>query len=293
MALYVLLQVTRRCKARSRFCALLLAFPRKKPDQAKRSDTTKVAMLKDLFLAMSGVHNRRPIWNFTYPRVAGAVQRAASKAGLGTVTLHQRASVDMARQYWSLDAVQKKRSLVASKEHAQVRTQQSNRSRLWKAGRGCPRAVGGVREISSRNHAGNASSCDSNMSKVDHVARSWLLRLSATWKCSVSSVDPLWLLFLRTSLLVEGKLPGPPRPRGSEPELGTRFWCKKFELVSKRSPFPFETRCHIRRSSGCLSHTAKCSNFNAHPTSCSVLVRLFVAKRGIPTALVQASASPL
>ena len=62
---------------------------------------------EDLFLAMSNTHDHRPIWNLTYP-----VQQAASETGLGTVTLyqlrHSGASVDIARQYRTLDAVQKR-----------------------------------------------------------------------------------------------------------------------------------------------------------------------------------------
>ena len=51
------------------------------------------------------MHDHRPIWNFTYPHVA-------AETGLGTVIFHQLrysgASVDTARQYRTLDAVQKR-----------------------------------------------------------------------------------------------------------------------------------------------------------------------------------------
>ena len=38
---------------------------------------------------------------------------------------------------------------------------------------------------------------------------------------------------------------------------------------------PFETRCQIQQSSGCLSHTVKWSNFDTYPTSCTVFVCFF------------------
>ena len=86
-------------------------------------------------------------------------------------------------------------------------------------------------------------------------------------------------VILRTALLVEGKLLGPPTPRDSEPKLGTPFCSRKtFEPVSKRSPFTFETRRQIQRSVGCLSRTAKCNDSNAHPACCIVLARFFVCK---------------
>ena len=60
----------------------------------------------------TNAHDHQPIWNFTYPRVASAVQQAAVEIGQGTVTLcqlrHSGASVDTARQYRTLDAVQKR-----------------------------------------------------------------------------------------------------------------------------------------------------------------------------------------
>ena len=54
-------------------------------------DSPHLNGLEDLFLATSSAHDHRPIWNFTYPQVASAVQ--------------QSAVVDMARQHRTLDAV--------------------------------------------------------------------------------------------------------------------------------------------------------------------------------------------
>ena len=109
MALYVLLGLsaysrpstllaTRRCdlvkpaKDGSLFWALLQHLQEEaRPSKTQRYDegclldSLHLNGLQDLFLAKSGAHDRSPIWSVTYPQVAGAVQRAASEAGLGTV----------------------------------------------------------------------------------------------------------------------------------------------------------------------------------------------------------------
>ena len=81
---------------------------------------------------------------------ANAVQQAAAETGLGTVTLyqlrHSGASVDMPRQQIERWMRFEKSSLVGGKEHAQVRTQQSNRSRLRKTGSGSPNTVRSMRK---------------------------------------------------------------------------------------------------------------------------------------------------
>ena len=84
------------------------------PGPAKPSDATRAAPLDSPpeRIAMSGVHDHRPIWNFTSPQVANAVQQAAAGTWLGTATYyslrHSGASVDMPRQHRMLDAVQKR-----------------------------------------------------------------------------------------------------------------------------------------------------------------------------------------
>ena len=64
--------------------------------------------------------------------------------------------------------------MVASKDHAQVRTQQSNRSRLRKTGSGGANTLRRIRKTLSINHAGVAASCASNTAKIDVAGRSGL-----------------------------------------------------------------------------------------------------------------------
>ena len=75
------------CEGGSRFWALLQHLQEEarssktqRYDEGCLLDSPCLNGLQDLFLAMSGAHDRSPIWSFTYPQVSGAVQRAASEA---------------------------------------------------------------------------------------------------------------------------------------------------------------------------------------------------------------------
>ena len=173
--------------------------------------------------------------------------------------------MDMARQHQSLDAVQK-RGTWSQAESMQERPQQSNRSRLkgnWL----------GRSEILARNakHFLAKSRWDSHSSRVVHVARS-VLRAGFRGCRQRGKTRSKLVVTVRTSSLVEGRFLGPPKLRGSMPKLETSLLSKATELESQCSPTPFETGCQIQQSCGCLSHTAKWSDFDASQACCTVFV---------------------
>ena len=175
---------------------------------AKPSDTTRGCLLdspylnglEDLFLAMSGVHDHRPIWNFTYPQAASTVSCCRSWAG--NSDLLPASSLRRQRGHGSTisnaGCCSEERSLVASKKLAQVRTQQSSRSGPRKTASRGP-------NVTRRVHARSASPCESKTSRT-HVAAGSGLHVAPLRTC-----------------LQEEKLLEPPRLKGSGPKLGTPF----------------------------------------------------------------------
>ena len=89
----------------------------------------------------------------------------------------------------------KKRSLVADKELAQVRTQ---RSRLRNTGSGSPNTMRRMRKTPSTNHVGVATSCASNTPRFDVATRRGL-RLGFRVAANVENFHPFggahWSLF--------------------------------------------------------------------------------------------------
>ena len=75
------------------------------------------------------------------------------------------------------------------------------------------------------------------------------------------------------------------------PTMVHHLRCTTFRPVSKCSPIPIETRQQIWQSSGCLTHTAKWSDFDVSPACC--VCWPFCAKQGVPTARDQPCASLL
>ena len=75
------LLATRRCAKGGSSIWDCYSIPKKKQGPAKPSNTTRAASWTPPpylnGLAMLGVHDHRPIWNFTYPQMASAVQQDA------------------------------------------------------------------------------------------------------------------------------------------------------------------------------------------------------------------------
>ena len=163
-------------------------------DEGYLLDSPYLNGLEDLLLAMSGVHDHRPIWNFTYQRVANAAQEAAAETGLGTVTLHQvrhsGASVDMAATTSDVGCCSEERNLLGGEMHAQVLTLQTTENSLQKSEHYAKNA----KKTPSTNHAGVASSCaiEHGKNQCCCAKRSLrrLQRLSATWKLRAIRWNP-------------------------------------------------------------------------------------------------------